>query len=749
MKNYVAALILTGALASCSTPQNIQTPTPTQKPFAFETTQSVSLEVSAFALGGPVKGAPVTVFQSFNSDGTVNESTSILNGVIGADGSFRTTAVLPSDLKAIGVRVQYIGVISEPIIVPIQNGKAVLKLDGQSVSTATLGASSVVVPKTQIKTQNLTAQAINYTYKYLGGFGNWNNLGVPTNLLSNSSKVTADMLQTINATLPENSPLPTNTKHSTYLSNTATSNLVLQQDAEIYLTFVHEGAGYKNSVGYYLYDAANPPSSVNDIKSRMILAYPNNSYLNSGGGLQSGNRVKLRYLDPVTGLYSDTFPAGTGVGWFLAANGWRDSATGVLERAYEQTSFSDPVLNYQTYNSQGMTVAQSAQTVLLLDENHQTLLLGFEDILRHHGGDQDFNDAVLLVETNLAAVKTTGIVVRDPVSPEITRTADLQPVDDPAAADSDGDGISNPFDAYPNDPSKAFNNYFPAKGDYGTLVFEDLWPKRGDYDFNDTVVDYNINQVSNANNQLVEIQSEYVLRALGGGYHNGFGISSNLTPAQISEVTTTWEKNGVLQTGAPPVHYTTRQANGLEAGQAKAVAIAWDDGYDVLPVSVITRPYYSNVAPNETYQTPGRVKITMKLTNPVAMSAPGAAPYNPFLIVNGKTFGRSTEVHLAGQAPTSLGRTDYFGTEDDTSNSSTGRYFVDSTARPFAMNIPTQFTYLQEILNEQNGWVSLGQDIRGAYLKFDSWTTSNGTTNKDWYRDLAGYRDNSKLFIRP
>jgi hypothetical protein len=65
------------------------------------------------------------------------------------------------------------------------------------------------------------------------------------------------------------------------------------------------------------------------------------------------------------------------------------------------------------------------------------------------------------------------------------------------------------------------------------------------------------------------------------------------------------------------------------------------------------------------------------------------------------------------------------------------------------MNIPTQFTYLQEILNEQNGWVSLGQDIRGAYLKFDSWTTSNGTTYKDWYRDLAGYRDNSKLFIRP
>ena len=71
MKNYVAAILLTTALAGCSTPQNVTTETPTQKPFAFETTQSVTLEVSAFALGGPVKGAPVTVFQGFNADGSV------------------------------------------------------------------------------------------------------------------------------------------------------------------------------------------------------------------------------------------------------------------------------------------------------------------------------------------------------------------------------------------------------------------------------------------------------------------------------------------------------------------------------------------------------------------------------------------------------------------------------------------------------------------------------------------------------
>ena len=59
--------------------------------------------------------------------------------------------------------------------------------------------------------------------------------------------------------------------------------------------------------------------------------------------------------------------------------------------------------------------------------------------------------------------------------------------------DTDEDGVSDLFDDYPNDPEKAFDNYSPAEGQFGTLAFEDLWPAKGDYDFNDIVIDYQYN----------------------------------------------------------------------------------------------------------------------------------------------------------------------------------------------------------------------------------------------------------------
>ncbi len=74
----------------------------------------------------------------------------------------------------------------------------------------------------------------------------------------------------------------------------------------------------------------------------------------------------------------------------------------------------------------------------------------------------------------------------------------------PPVADVDGDGIPDDQDDYPNDPLRAFDNYFPAAG-FGSLAFEDLWPGKGDYDFNDVVVDYRFQTVTNALNQVVEI----------------------------------------------------------------------------------------------------------------------------------------------------------------------------------------------------------------------------------------------------
>lgn len=75
-----------------------------------------------------------------------------------------------------------------------------------------------------------------------------------------------------------------------------------------------------------------------------------------------------------------------------------------------------------------------------------------------------------------------------------------------AAPDVDGDGVSDADDDYPNDASLAYNNYYPDPVEKATLAFEDLWPSYGDYDFNDVIIDFSVNTVTNANNDAVKLE---------------------------------------------------------------------------------------------------------------------------------------------------------------------------------------------------------------------------------------------------
>jgi LruC domain-containing protein len=119
-------------------------------------------------------------------------------------------------------------------------------------------------------------------------------------------------------------------------------------------------------------------------------------------------------------------------------------------------------------------------------------------------------------------------------------------------------------DDYPNDPSKAFNNYA-----YGSLAFEDMWPLRGDYDFNDLVVGYAINQVANGNGQIVQVDMDLEVRAVGAAYTNGLAFAfENLTPSDVASVS--------------GQHFSSGSGSATESGQTQAVICAFDDVYDFL-----------------------------------------------------------------------------------------------------------------------------------------------------------------------
>ena len=301
---------------------------------------------------------------------------------------------------------------------------------------------------------------------------------------------------------------------------------------------------------------------------------------------------------------------------------------------------------------------------------------------------------------------------------------------DPASAlytiniDSDNDGVLDADDAYPNDSTRAFNNYFPANGT-GTLAFEDSWPSKGDYDMNDIVVDYQFKNVTNAHNQLVETFATFTLRATGAYYHNGFGfqLSTNNIPSTSMQVT-----GYNIQE-----NYLMINANGTEQNQNIPTLIVFDNAFDVLhyPGNGIG----INTTQGLTYVAP--VTITLHIVyTPYTYSEQqlDIEHFNPFIIVN---MDRTKEVHLPDYAPTSLADVSLFGKYADNSIPSQNRYYKTSNNLPWALNIYNSFSYPTETT-----------EITKAYLHFIDWVLSNGTNYSDWYTNTtAGYRDDSKIFV--
>jgi LruC domain-containing protein len=332
-------------------------------------------------------------------------------------------------------------------------------------------------------------------------------------------------------------------------------------------------------------------------------------------------------------------------------------------------------------------------------------LLGFEDARRDGGSDNDFNDAVFYTTVNPITAVDLG---------------EYKPIDKPG--DTDGDGVSDVFDEYKTDKLKAFNNYYPSKNVTGTLAFEDLWPYKGDYDFNDLVVDYNINQVTNGKNEVVSIDSKILVRADGATYRNALAFALNTAPANIASVT--GQKN--------TKNYLKLLSNGAEAGQAKAVVPVFDDAYNALPYP--GAGVGINTVEDSPYSTPDTMFVNINFVTPVAFTTLGTPPYNPFMIVNRV---RGVEVHLPNHAPTSLADMSILGKGQDNSNPGTSTYYVSDTSLPWAINFPESFDYPAE-----------KQDITQAHLMFNDWAISRGYSSMDWYQKKPGYRNSSLIYTK-
>jgi LruC domain-containing protein len=289
------------------------------------------------------------------------------------------------------------------------------------------------------------------------------------------------------------------------------------------------------------------------------------------------------------------------------------------------------------------------------------------------------------------------------------------------AGDRDGDGVADQDDIFPDDPARAFENFFPAAG-FGSLAFEDLWPNKGDYDFNDLVVDYHFRIVTNASNKVTEVMASFVVKAIGAGFQNGFGFQ--------------WDDNQVLRADIQAEgsiiteNYIVLDDNGTEAGLDMPTFIVFDNSYSVLAPST---GFGVNVTPGHPYVEPDTIRLNISIKpGTYGINELAVHTFNPFLIIDRD---RGKEVHLPNRKPTTKASVDYFGLGQDNSDPGAGRYYKTPENLPWALNIVSVYAHTIE-----------GFQITSAHLKFADWAQSSGTMFPDWFENKSGYRDQSKIY---
>lgn len=217
----------------------------------------------------------------------------------------------------------------------------------------------------------------------------YDNSGVPFCLEPNTDPICPSLLSHLALKLPESHNAIT--EHPEYFAN-PNKTLVLTEPATVYVTFIKEGASWKNALGLYSFNASTPPVTVSDIVGSKMLVFPNASQTGSGGDLNPGQYIHM----------IGTFPAGTAVGAFLVANAWRG-----ISPAYPN-GLSAGMYTHYTDHQLNLNGGQQ-QSLLFYDSECDAIILTFEDILVPNG-DKDFNDCIFKVIVDPPTAVNTAVL---------------------------------------------------------------------------------------------------------------------------------------------------------------------------------------------------------------------------------------------------------------------------------------------------------------------------------------------------
>lgn len=625
--------------------------------FDFKTSDEIEFSIQTLDnTDKPLKEIAISIY-------SFPEEKLLLQGFTSKAGLLQIVQKLPTYIKKVSVRTEFTGLPQE-LLVDVVGSTVKLTLGGQNPTFPASVFQNMILRTNMLGSADLTKS--NQFSPSIANLGTWNVEGVPTYLEKEKDKILSDFLSTIDANLSEGHALTKTIPK--YLSSTNVNTLNIIEDADVWITFVHESASLKNALAFYTFDLNNPPSKVSDVGSLKII-FPNVSYSGDGGGLNSGDKVKI-----------GRFKAGTGIGFALLSNAFSSNSTLAKDGFIY---YSHDVLNTES------TPDTKRHLIALNDTKTDRLILSFEDINRQSTScDQDFNDAIFFASSTPAKA-----IDRDNV-PNIIGSKN----------DTDGDGVVDFNDEYPNDQSRAINHYIPSKNTFGSLAYEDLWPYKGDYDMNDLVVNYQFQEILDANNKIIELKAKIYVKSSLASIVNGWGFQLPIPSSSISSVTGQSLLHNVI----------TNAANGTEMEQKYATIIAFDNAFN---------QFKGNRADT--------LNLRIRFTSPINKSDLGTAPFNPFIF---QKDARGVEIHLANFPPTQKAKLSTLGTANDNSVATKGIYYISKTGLPWALNLPEDFNYPKE-----------SKIIIDGYLHFQEWVESGGSKYPDWYVDKPGYRNTSLL----
>lgn len=414
----------------------------------------------------------------------------------------------------------------------------------------------------------------------------------------------------------------------------------IDNNYEVKITVVHEGAAYKNTLGYYTYPKGQKPTKASDIKDIKIV-FPNyeTGYLNSVGGnvLKAGDTVTL----PVK-FEKDVF-----IGFVVLQDGWKQGTGKIDPNAVK--FYTDSALNSDKLQ----------HTTAYYDTQDKRSIVGIEDI--SYGGDKDYNDLMFMINTKVDDLPPYEEVTEIPLT-----------------------------ENYPISNSN-------------TLAYEDLWPAKGDYDFNDQVINFSYelkslrvikkihypetNEVKTISDvtTLKTLTLNYKLKAVGAGLQSGWGFVLPVDSSVIKSV------SGQIFTKQWPIGI---DANGVETGSkaGESVILAYDNCKYVLAGT--DNIEFINTVIGQKYYTPKERTIEITFNDNVDSELlTRSFPFNPFIY---RSWERGLEVHLKNEKPTNKATVSYLGKAEDATNFSNLYYTTKDTYLPWALEINGDFKYPKE-----------------------------------------------------